>query len=187
MPPTISLEQVTGFSLFMLKAVLSGRGDEVVDLDEGQPLPLVKYRWSLGRRALRAPRFALLRKSRVGAATPPRALVTQSVGTRRAKGDADDRALGWTQHEVQHVEARDQSSWVSLDPRYSRTCGRRGPGLEGGGRGARQIRSVASRRCLPDSALSDSAGPSTPTTGYSPYYAPAYWYYCPSYGRITRT
>ncbi len=32
MPPTITLEQVTGFSLFMLKAVLSGRADEVIDL-----------------------------------------------------------------------------------------------------------------------------------------------------------
>jgi len=32
MPPTITLEEVTGFSLFMLKAVLSGRGDEVIDL-----------------------------------------------------------------------------------------------------------------------------------------------------------
>ena len=32
MPPTISLEQVTGFSLFMLKAVLSGHGDEIIDL-----------------------------------------------------------------------------------------------------------------------------------------------------------
>jgi pyruvate dehydrogenase (quinone) len=32
MPPTITLEQATGFSLFMLKAVLSGRGDEIVDL-----------------------------------------------------------------------------------------------------------------------------------------------------------
>src|SRR3989475_8547724 len=32
MPPTISLEQVTGFGLFMLKAVLSGRGDELIDL-----------------------------------------------------------------------------------------------------------------------------------------------------------
>lgn len=31
-PPTISLEQMTGFSLFMLKAVLSGRGDEIIDL-----------------------------------------------------------------------------------------------------------------------------------------------------------
>jgi pyruvate dehydrogenase (quinone) len=32
MPPTITLEQVKGFSLFALKAVLSGRGDELVDL-----------------------------------------------------------------------------------------------------------------------------------------------------------
>jgi pyruvate dehydrogenase (quinone) len=32
MPPTITLEQMTGFSLFMLRAVLSGRGDEVIDL-----------------------------------------------------------------------------------------------------------------------------------------------------------
>jgi len=32
MPPTISFEQVTGFGLFMLKAVLSGHGDEIIDL-----------------------------------------------------------------------------------------------------------------------------------------------------------
>jgi pyruvate dehydrogenase (quinone) len=32
MPPTITLEQAKGFSLFMLKAVLSGRGDEIIDL-----------------------------------------------------------------------------------------------------------------------------------------------------------
>jgi len=32
MPPTITLEQMKGFSLFMLRAVLSGRGDEIVDL-----------------------------------------------------------------------------------------------------------------------------------------------------------
>jgi pyruvate dehydrogenase (quinone) len=32
MPPTITLEQMKGFSLFMLKAVLSGRGDEIIDL-----------------------------------------------------------------------------------------------------------------------------------------------------------
>jgi len=32
MPPTITLEQMRGFSLFMLRAVLSGRGDEIVDL-----------------------------------------------------------------------------------------------------------------------------------------------------------
>jgi pyruvate dehydrogenase (quinone) len=32
LPPSISLEQVKGFGLFALKAVLSGRGDELVDL-----------------------------------------------------------------------------------------------------------------------------------------------------------
>jgi len=32
MPPTITLEQAKGFGLFMAKAVLSGRGDEIIDL-----------------------------------------------------------------------------------------------------------------------------------------------------------
>ena len=32
MPPTITYEQAKGFSLFMMKAVLSGRGDEILDL-----------------------------------------------------------------------------------------------------------------------------------------------------------
>ncbi|MGA9130745.1 MAG: thiamine pyrophosphate-dependent enzyme, partial [Candidatus Sulfotelmatobacter sp.] len=32
MPPSITYEQAKGFSLFMLKAVLNGRADEVVDL-----------------------------------------------------------------------------------------------------------------------------------------------------------
>jgi pyruvate dehydrogenase (quinone) len=32
MPPTITLDEAKGFSLFMMKAVLSGRGDEVLDL-----------------------------------------------------------------------------------------------------------------------------------------------------------
>ena len=32
MPPTIALDQVKGFGLFMLRAVLSGRGDEILDL-----------------------------------------------------------------------------------------------------------------------------------------------------------
>jgi pyruvate dehydrogenase (quinone) len=32
MPPSITLEMAKGFSLFMLKAVFSGRGDEVIDL-----------------------------------------------------------------------------------------------------------------------------------------------------------
>src|SRR5260221_7984675 len=32
MPPTITLDEAKGFSLFMMKAVLSGRGDEIIDL-----------------------------------------------------------------------------------------------------------------------------------------------------------
>jgi len=32
MPPTITLEQMRGFTLFTIKAVLSGRGDEIIDL-----------------------------------------------------------------------------------------------------------------------------------------------------------
>ena len=32
MPPTITYEEAKGFSLFMLRAVLNGRGDEVIDL-----------------------------------------------------------------------------------------------------------------------------------------------------------
>ena len=32
LPPTITAEQAKGFSLYMIRAVLSGRGDEVIDL-----------------------------------------------------------------------------------------------------------------------------------------------------------
>jgi pyruvate dehydrogenase (quinone) len=32
MPPTISLDQALGFGLYMIRALLSGRGDEVIDL-----------------------------------------------------------------------------------------------------------------------------------------------------------
>jgi pyruvate dehydrogenase (quinone) len=32
MPPTITYEEAKGFGLFMLRAVLSGRGDEIIDL-----------------------------------------------------------------------------------------------------------------------------------------------------------
>jgi pyruvate dehydrogenase (quinone) len=32
MPPTITVEQIKGFSLWVLRAVMSGRGDEVLDL-----------------------------------------------------------------------------------------------------------------------------------------------------------
>ena len=31
-PPTITAEMAKGFTLYMVKAVISGRGDEVVDL-----------------------------------------------------------------------------------------------------------------------------------------------------------
>lgn len=39
MPPTIGLEEVKGFSLWMIRAVMSGRGDEVIDLAETNLLP----------------------------------------------------------------------------------------------------------------------------------------------------
>lgn len=39
MPPTIGLEQAKGFGLWMIRAVMSGRGDEVVDLAEQNLLP----------------------------------------------------------------------------------------------------------------------------------------------------
>jgi pyruvate dehydrogenase (quinone) len=32
MPPKIHLEQAKGFSLYMLKAIINGRGDEVIEL-----------------------------------------------------------------------------------------------------------------------------------------------------------
>jgi pyruvate dehydrogenase (quinone) len=32
MPPTITADQAFGFGLYLLRAVLSGRGDEVIDL-----------------------------------------------------------------------------------------------------------------------------------------------------------
>jgi pyruvate dehydrogenase (quinone) len=32
MPPSLGAQQALGFGLYMVKAVLSGRGDEVIDL-----------------------------------------------------------------------------------------------------------------------------------------------------------
>ena len=32
MPPKIELEQAKGFSLFLLKAIMNGRGDEILEL-----------------------------------------------------------------------------------------------------------------------------------------------------------
>lgn len=39
MPPTITAEQIKGFSLWVLRAVMSGRGDEVLDLARTNLLP----------------------------------------------------------------------------------------------------------------------------------------------------
>ncbi|MGJ4998873.1 ubiquinone-dependent pyruvate dehydrogenase [Bradyrhizobium sp. HKCCYLS3077] len=39
MPPTIGAEQVKGFSLWLIRAVMSGRGDEVIDLAKQNLLP----------------------------------------------------------------------------------------------------------------------------------------------------
>jgi pyruvate dehydrogenase (quinone) len=39
MPPTIGREQIRGFSLWVLRAVMSGRGDEVLDLARTNLLP----------------------------------------------------------------------------------------------------------------------------------------------------
>ncbi len=39
MPPTIGVEQAKGFGLWMLRAVMSGRGDEVLDLGKQNLLP----------------------------------------------------------------------------------------------------------------------------------------------------
>jgi len=39
MPPTIAAEQIKGFSLWVLRAVMSGRGDEVLDLAKTNLLP----------------------------------------------------------------------------------------------------------------------------------------------------
>jgi pyruvate dehydrogenase (quinone) len=39
MPPTITPEQVRGFSLWLLRAVMSSRGDEVIDLAKTNLLP----------------------------------------------------------------------------------------------------------------------------------------------------
>jgi pyruvate dehydrogenase (quinone) len=32
MPPSIGADEVRGFTLYMIKAVLNGRGDELIDL-----------------------------------------------------------------------------------------------------------------------------------------------------------
>jgi pyruvate dehydrogenase (quinone) len=39
MPPSITPEQIKGFSLWILRAVMSGRGDSVIDLAKTNLLP----------------------------------------------------------------------------------------------------------------------------------------------------
>ena len=39
MPPTIGIEQMKGFSLWVVRAVMSGRGDSVIDLAKTNLLP----------------------------------------------------------------------------------------------------------------------------------------------------
>ena len=41
MPPTITLEEAIGFGIFMLKAIISGRGYELIDLAKVNLFPLV--------------------------------------------------------------------------------------------------------------------------------------------------
>jgi pyruvate dehydrogenase (quinone) len=40
MPPTITYEQARGFSLFMMRAVLNGRGNEIIDVATVNKRPL---------------------------------------------------------------------------------------------------------------------------------------------------
>ena len=42
MPPSITVEMAKGFTLYMVKAVMSGRGDEVDRPREDEPLALTK-------------------------------------------------------------------------------------------------------------------------------------------------
>jgi pyruvate dehydrogenase (quinone) len=50
MPPTITLEQVEGFSLWALRAVINGRGDELVELARSNPFAVSRV---LNRRQLK--------------------------------------------------------------------------------------------------------------------------------------
>jgi hypothetical protein len=53
MPPTIELKQALGFSVYMAKAVLSGCGDEIIDL----------AKTNLFRQAKRSPRVPVFKKA----------------------------------------------------------------------------------------------------------------------------
>jgi pyruvate dehydrogenase (quinone) len=50
MPPTITVEQIKGFSLWVLRAVMSGRGDEVLDL--AKPVTALNGVSGIERRAI---------------------------------------------------------------------------------------------------------------------------------------
>jgi pyruvate dehydrogenase (quinone) len=43
MPPSITTEIAKGFTLYMVKAMLSGRVDEIVDLAKTKPLALGRW------------------------------------------------------------------------------------------------------------------------------------------------
>ncbi len=45
MPPSIKLEQAKGFTLFMVKAILSGRGDEIVGSCQDQLTSVIRGAW----------------------------------------------------------------------------------------------------------------------------------------------
>jgi pyruvate dehydrogenase (quinone) len=56
MPPTSTLEQAKGFSLFMMRAVLSGRGNEIIDLAKVNLFRSVRGRFSGFKRTERKQR-----------------------------------------------------------------------------------------------------------------------------------
>ena len=83
MPPTISLEQMTGFSLFMLKAVLSGRGDELIDLAK---INLHRSSAESSQRALSAPHFAPITRDEERRIIGQRGTADGSMLSRKIRG-----------------------------------------------------------------------------------------------------
>jgi pyruvate dehydrogenase (quinone) len=51
MPPTITPEEIKGFSLWVVRAVMNGRGDEVIDLAKTNLLPRWVWRTPKARAA----------------------------------------------------------------------------------------------------------------------------------------
>jgi len=65
MPQTITLHEATGFGLFLLKAMINGRGDELIDFAKVNPLALLLCNWPiqsffLGFRQFHGPRNVIL-------------------------------------------------------------------------------------------------------------------------------